>query len=303
MNLVKGAGSQDMIAKGLSLQELYDHYVSPGKLLYMADPIGRFIADHPEQLRAMVSPSQFSNYAIVDAHSTPVKITNPQREGKQLGSLKNVILLLSNPVSYTQLALDRAYQFIEAGCPVELRIRLPSKGGSSEGMIKWMHEHFPHFRYDFILKSMPKGTRFLIKPFTDGQIVQFVLALPTVEDPKLDLTIRLLRVREAVEDSLSNNTMAHNYLARKEKRARQKQGLPPVEGGKSREERVAERGIKISSGFKLVAGTGNLMKRTKKNKKRDAGEISESNDQPELARPFTLEESLDASRAAKARER
>jgi hypothetical protein len=69
----------------------------------------------------------------------------------------------------------------------------------------WLHEHFPHLHPDFILKSMPAGTYYLIKPISDGRRVAFVLSLPLSSEqykkgpaPPKDMTGRLFKVQEAV---------------------------------------------------------------------------------------------------------
>lgn len=227
VNLVKSDTDQQVIAEGLSLQELYDNHVSPGKLLYLTDYVSKGVGDNFETLQTAVMQSKHINYALIDAHTHIHKIKHSQKGFKQHAGLKNVIFLVSNPVGYTRLALDRAYQFIEAGCPVEFRIRLVGpilvkrfKGVVPSEVQTWMHDHFPHLRPDFILKSMPEGTKYLIKPYSDRQTIQFVVAKEVVQGPKIDLTTRLERVRQAVVKSLPNNKMAQNYLARKEKRGK-----------------------------------------------------------------------------------
>lgn len=225
---------QFIVAKeNISLEELYEH-VSPGNFIYQADKLPKQLDGHFEELRDQNIPAQNNNYAIGVAKEkkwngadqvSKKAIKNAQMDGEQLGPLKNIIMLLSNPVSYKHLSLDRAYQFIELGSPVEFRIRLCN---SATGMKKkattpnpelvpWMMDHFPHIRPDFILKAMPEGTAYMVDPVTDGRMVQFVLSKPVKQAPKLDLTTRLFRVKTAVEKSLPRNPMAQRYLYRKVK--------------------------------------------------------------------------------------
>lgn len=251
VNLVESDKCNTIIAKDLSLQELHDKYVSPGKFLYMADPVNKKDADDFEALRAMDSTSQKPNFAIGTVRTVLHNIKNPQPDRKQLGGLKSVNLLLSNPISYTRLALDRAYQFIDAGSPVEFRIRLVGplmvkkfKGILPDEAVPWIQEHFPHLRHDFITKSMPEGTQYLITPFSDGKIIQFVLSVPAEQMPKLDLTTRLRRVSQAVTNSLDKNTMAQNYLAKQERKLREMRPASEIAETKAEREKRVHRGEK-----------------------------------------------------------
>ena len=227
VNLVRSDRDPRVMAEDLSLQELYDEHISPGEFLYMAEPISKKLSENYEKMRQVNLASQQNNYAIVKARTVAnVDVKHAQTELKQLGALKGVHLLLSNPVSYTKEALDRAYQFIESGSPVEFRIRLlgsvmkkkKSKGQApNAGAWPWMHEHFPHLRPDFIHKSMPEGTVFIIKPISDGRCVQFVLGREAEQMPRLNLTKRLLRVKHAVKASIDNNPMAQRWQVKKAK--------------------------------------------------------------------------------------
>ncbi|KAF9701310.1 hypothetical protein EKO04_000017 [Ascochyta lentis] len=209
VNLVKSEFDHTPIAQDISLQALYDDHIAPGKMLYMTQPISKKLSENYERMRDEYIPAHTNNYAIVPAHSIEVVLKNPQTEGKQLGPLKGVHLVLANPVAYTKEAFDRAYQFIEQGSPVEFRVRL--LGSVVKKRMKtarpradawpWMHAHFPHLRPDFILKSMPEGTEYLIKPVSDGYTVQFVLGRRAEEMPVLDLTRRVFRVKKAVAEA------------------------------------------------------------------------------------------------------
>lgn len=231
VNLVASMTDRSVIAEGLSLQELYDNYVDHGKLLYMADPVLKKVDGSLTRLQENNVQSSNNNYALLDAGSLPFNIKNSQKAHKQHGALKNTIFLLSSPPAYTRLALDRSYQFITHGSPVEFRIRLSGPGqeknqAPDSDLLPWMFEHFPHMRPDFILKSMPAGTEYMIQPYTNGEMVQFVLAMPAQKGPKIDLTVRLERVKKQVQDTVPVNKMAMNYLAKRERRARIAQGTP-----------------------------------------------------------------------------
>ena len=219
INLVKDETEQEVLQSDLSLQDVFDKLIEPGKFLYMVTPITKRVAEKLDSLRKDDVPSQTNNYAIVPAHSTPVTVKNPQTDLNQLGGLKGVNLLLSNPVSYTKLAFDRMYQFVENGLPVEVRIRfgpvpLRDSPPPDPTALPWLNNHFPHLRPDFILKSMPEGTRYLVEPVSDGRLVQFVLGREAKDMPK-DLTKRLLKVKTAVQESMGKNKMAQNWAKRR----------------------------------------------------------------------------------------
>jgi hypothetical protein len=235
VNLVASTTDRRVIAEGLSLQELYDNHVDHGKILYMVDPVLKKNDGSLSRLQENNVQSSNNNFALVVAGSIPFNIKNSQKARKQHGALKNTIFLLSSPPEYTRLALDRSYQFISHGSPVEFRIRLSGPGQetkvvpgqhSNRDLLPWLFEHFPHMRPDFILKSMPAGTEYMVQPFTNGGIVQFVLAMPAQKGPKLDLTVRLEKVKKRVADTVPANKMAQNYLVKLERRARIAKGTP-----------------------------------------------------------------------------
>ncbi|CBX96767.1 hypothetical protein IAQ61_008283 [Plenodomus lingam] len=214
VNLVKSDQNQTVVAADLSLQELYDEHVQPGKMLYLAHNIGKAVGDNLERLRTEDKAQEYRNYAVMEPYSCikqgSKEITLRPTRGKQLGELKCVMVRLSSPSAYFKICMDRAYQFIEAGSPVEFRIRLrgstnkmeKQKAGPIENW-RWMHDHWPHLRPDFILKSMPKGAMFLIDPVTDGYIVQFVISLAANVMPTVDLNERLWKVKKGVQKSTS----------------------------------------------------------------------------------------------------
>ncbi|KAF3002959.1 hypothetical protein E8E13_004320 [Curvularia kusanoi] len=285
-----------IVAEGLSLQEVYDNHVGPGKMLYRVDEISKKLAGSFDMLQAQDIPSTYNNYAIVEAGTIPSNIRASQKLLKQHGALKNTILLLSSPVPYQALVLDRSYQFIEHGSPVEFRIRfvLPAmikkyKGVPPSDLIPWMLAHFPHLRPDFILKSMPQGTDYTIKPFTDGLSVQFVLAKQAKQGPKMDLTVRLERVKDAVRKSLGTNHMAQNYLAKKERNLRMLEGASQkqVAAEKRAQMDKVERGAKGIKTTDLNKAFKRLLKASRKdqkkldeleNSRKNLGGVKEPND-------------------------
>ncbi|KAJ4370004.1 hypothetical protein N0V83_005768 [Neocucurbitaria cava] len=193
--------------KDITLQVLYDNHVKPGHMLYFTKTPQKAIAKRAENLEEDAIPPADRQFALVKAHTRFVHIAKSQK-GAQFGALKIVIVSLMNPVHYFKLALDRAYQFILAGSPVEFRLRLCSspKLSSKQDRHKpydpavwpWLHDRFPHLRPDFVLRGMPEGTVYLVEPVSDGRRVQWVMARPVDQMPKVDLNARLVRVKTTV---------------------------------------------------------------------------------------------------------
>lgn len=249
VNLVKSESDHTPIAKDISLQELYDKHVAPGKMLYMTQPVSKTLSKDYKKLRDQKIAEQFNNYAIVEAHPIKAKLAAGEAKVANRGQHKIVHMLLANPIEYTKIALNRAYHFIEQGSPVEVRVRM--LGAAGKGKTKdtpvglnawtWMHAHFPHLRPDFIRKAMPEGTDYLVKPVSDGRIVQFVLTNQTKTMSKTDLTDRVFKVKKMVSKNLSKGVV--------------KEG---VEGGESvgKEEATKENGESIgeASGAGAVGG-------------------------------------------------
>ncbi|KAF1348284.1 hypothetical protein EJ07DRAFT_185072 [Lizonia empirigonia] len=232
VTLVRSETDLRPLTEGVSLQELYDHHIGPGKFLYSAQPVPKTLAQDYEKMREYDVPSQANKYAILPAHTLPIHVKNPQIDGKQFGPLKNVHISLPNPIEYTKGALDRAYQFIELGLPVEFRMRLSGKkkkgtAPPDPAVWPWMHAHFPHLRPDFILKSMPERSEYLIHPVTDGRVVQFVVGRQPAQMPGPDLTQRVFRVKEAVLESMGMPSIGVKTLNKV---------------GRLKKERVKERG-------------------------------------------------------------
>jgi hypothetical protein len=209
VNLVKSDKDKSIIAEGLSLQELHDNYVKDGQLLYSADRPNPVFAQDYEKLRESDYATENNNYALMEPYQTQISKKNTAA-GEQLGALKIIIFALSSPIDYAKAVLDRAYQFVALGCSVEIRIRVKGKKLTKQERLQpgnpetlpWIHKHFPHLRPDIIKKSMPEGTQFLIKPWSDGRIVQWVLHKPWKGMPATKLDERLARVKESVMRSI-----------------------------------------------------------------------------------------------------
>lgn len=197
-----------LIAEDVSFQEAYDSYVKPGHMIYCMKELKKgmaktFATEEKEHLL-----DEYKNFSFVEAKSHRIPLNSPQK-GRQLGGLKNIIFNESSPVSHYRLSMDRAYQFIELGSPVEFRIRLQGSVAKEQRLMPgdptiwpWMHAHFPHLRPDFILKEMPEGTTFLINPVSDGRVCQWVLAKPTTVSSTQDLDKRFEKVQKGVVQSI-----------------------------------------------------------------------------------------------------
>ena len=206
-----------MIAEGITLAEAYANHIKPGSMLYLCKPMPRFSEYDLEKMKDQDVLEKLKDYAIVKAYSTSavVKAGKPQYTNEDktevhlMGPLKVVHIIASSPTLYLQQLLDKAYRFIEQGCTVEFGIKVvhkiaPTKERSKPGPSDywpWLHTHFPHLRPDFILKSMPPGTRYIIQPMCDGRRVTFVLGLHAQDRHTYNLTERLLKVQKAVREN------------------------------------------------------------------------------------------------------
>ncbi|KAF2118633.1 hypothetical protein BDV96DRAFT_568242 [Lophiotrema nucula] len=131
-----------------------------------------------------------------------------------LGPLKEQHLSLGSPTTYWHQALDKMYQFISLGNPVEISLYLRSSHEPdkikrvSRGDLEawpWMHNHFPHMRPDFIMKAMPAGTYYMIEPFSDGKHVQWVMG-PDLPNQKRTFTKALVKIKEQLDQRVKNGT-------------------------------------------------------------------------------------------------
>ncbi|KAF1830105.1 hypothetical protein BDW02DRAFT_115980 [Decorospora gaudefroyi] len=204
-----GKNDRRLIAENISLEEAYDKHVTDGKMLFCIDELKKSTAENFEKLKSLDIPAENNNFALIDAHTHRIPLPTKQK-GYQLGGLKIIVFNLSSPIDYVKLSLDRAYQFIESGAVVEVRTRMKGKQLTKEeriqsgdfGVWPWMHAHFPHLRPDFVLKAMPKDTTMLIKPVSDGRIVQWVMSPKAALMPRMNLNRRLFRVKESVKQSI-----------------------------------------------------------------------------------------------------
>lgn len=183
INLVKegGPGGITVIKSDIDLQDVYDNHVQPGQMLYMVHTITKSVADNYERLRDQDVAATSRNFALLDASASKMKVKDVQL-GLQPGPLKVIPINLSSTKDYTRLQLNRMYQFLKAGSPVEVRLRLRKEGaGKNLQYTKgkhdawhWIHERFPHLRPDFLLKAMPEGTAYCVVPMSNGTHVQWV---------------------------------------------------------------------------------------------------------------------------------
>lgn len=222
VNIVEKKGHR-VVKEDVTLEELYEEHASPGKFVHLVDAVDKTLANNIEKMRED-NTSVRRRYAIVDARIDEKIKARQKKLGEVSGTIKEAHLTLSSPPVYTRIVFDRVYNFIETGSPVEMCIRVFSSSkdrkyevaGSGLDTQKWLHEHYPHLRPDFILKSMPEGTEFLIKPVTNGNVVQFVLGKRPAW-MKGDLTERAFKVKGVVKQTLPENISAQNYLTKQEK--------------------------------------------------------------------------------------
>ncbi|KAF2640661.1 hypothetical protein P280DRAFT_469384 [Massarina eburnea CBS 473.64] len=223
INLIDGKTKQ-VLGQNISLKTLYEEHLRPGRLLYPTEPVPSSLAANVERQIEEGTPQQFNTYATIEAMSIPgvqIKVAKPGVANSskltfyQLGELKRSNLLLKSPIKYFQMNMDKAYRFLLAACPVEFNVRFGQKYLGKKFKLQrgpderwpWMHNHYPHLRPDFIMKCMPQGTYYLIKPFSDGNVVQWVLAMPIANQKPSDtknLTKRVLKVQKSVKLNVSH---------------------------------------------------------------------------------------------------
>ncbi|KAH8716816.1 hypothetical protein GQ44DRAFT_713080 [Phaeosphaeriaceae sp. PMI808] len=203
----------------VSLQELYDNHIKPGRMLYLRHGMGKNSVGVLEKLQAGNLHNLHKQYGVLEAFSIPRNV-KPPNEGKGIGALRVTPVSLSSPEAYFKLAMDRSYQFIYHGSPVEFSVRYSGAGGGKgKKAMKlkagdpdawpWVHNHFPHLRPDFILKSMPEGSVYKIDPVTDGRVLQFVIFKPSknILSPE-NLTHRLFKVKNSVQRNIDHGQQA-----------------------------------------------------------------------------------------------
>jgi hypothetical protein len=206
------------IAEGISLKEVYDQHVKPGHLIYsLGSSIPKDVASNVEKLEAGDFATLNNNYSIFEGGSISYNKKDP-RKGKGIGALRVTPLMLSSTPDYFKLAIDRSYQFVEQGCPVEFVLRYKQGHVKKEvamlptdhGPWKWIHRHFPHLRPDFILRAMPEGSRYVVDPVSNGNVLQFVIAKEVDKGPTIpdSLTKRFFRVKQSVQASIEKGLQA-----------------------------------------------------------------------------------------------
>jgi hypothetical protein len=211
----KNSKRLSVIADNIPFQELLDKHVDDGKILYSMCEIKKGMAKTYLDAEDMPFPEELKDYAISKAHtySAPKGIV---QKGTQIAGLKNIIFNESSPVNFFRMRMDQAYQFLERGCAVEFRLRLQGRMLLKEERIKpagperwtWMHQHMPHLRPDFIMKAMPKSTRYLVNPVSNGRVVQWVAVLGHKQEPEVSLDKRLFRIKDAVIGSIKRGNQA-----------------------------------------------------------------------------------------------
>jgi hypothetical protein len=209
VNLVRGGKT---IAENISLEELYEKHVKPGQLIHLTEAIEKNLTTDIARLKEKNTQLSLRTFGIFEPRSIPGNKKDADA-GKGRGALRVTALNLSSPPKFFQLALDRSYQFIEYGSPVEFTIAIKRsrvskeerlKGSSDKEAWPWIHEHFPHLRPDFILKSMPEGSMWAVEPVTDGRILQFVIICPsTMNRNPVNHTKRLFSVKESVQKHIA----------------------------------------------------------------------------------------------------
>jgi hypothetical protein len=211
INIVK---EDNTMVENISLKEAYARYVEPGLILYLVQDIPKKTAQDIDKLQSEKWQLKARTYALLRAESIPHNI-KPANSGKGAGALRVTPLALSSSEHF-KYSLDRSYQFLKHGSPVEFTFRLTGKHikdkmarlmpSDDVSQLEWMQTHFPHLRPDFILKSMPAGSQYLVDPVSNGRRVQFVIGPPRRKGfpmiPGKNLTRRLFNVKEAVERSI-----------------------------------------------------------------------------------------------------
>ncbi|RMZ67252.1 hypothetical protein GMOD_00001150 [Pyrenophora seminiperda CCB06] len=215
----KNESRRTLIAKNISLQEIYANHIQDGKMLYMAQRMEKRTMNQLLATRDEGLLEGYEEVALVNSHthSTPIKPAVAKSLGRSQGPLKVIIFTIISPPAYVRMVLDRAYQFIESGSPVEMRTRLQSQKLSKEERVRagdpttwpWIHQYFPHLRPDFILKSMPEGTEYFVKPVSDGRIVQWVMGKKAGNrTQRVDVTKRLFTVKASVQKAIAEGQQA-----------------------------------------------------------------------------------------------
>lgn len=214
----------------ISLQDVYRNHVKPGQMLYLDEDIDKSKGASME-VKNDVALGKHTTFRILEAGTLPGNKKDPH-QGKGQGALRVTPLMLSSPADYFKHAIDRSYQFIKHGSPVEFTVRFRNAKMKKEERLMpvdhdawhWIHEHFPHLRPDFILRSMPEGSRYIIDPVSDGRVLQFVIGTDKARNNgpfRSDLTKRFFKVKSSVTQSVQQGKQAQlpSYYREKLQRA------------------------------------------------------------------------------------
>lgn len=212
-------GEDPSVLKGLSLKQLLANHIRPGRFLRLAAAVPRADACPNEHaLKSRRTAAKHRDYVLVDAYSPASKPAVKRKSTawalyvhghdqlEDLQRRRDINLQLATPVKHFEDTINRAYQCIQIGCPVEFNIcvrhcsaneaaKLFSEGDPVDSL-DYVFDHFPHLRPDLIFKSMPEATCWVVHPFTNGRNVRFVLG--NVFHGAHDLTDRILNVQTSV---------------------------------------------------------------------------------------------------------
>lgn len=211
-HLVTLVHGKKTIAENISLAEVYEKHVKPGQLLYLKDGIDKKLAERVSRMKDEETVLAHRTYGIVETGTIPGNKRSPD-SGKGRGAFRVTPLTLASPPDYLMRSLDRSYQFIDHGAPVEFSFAIKRspikkedkwKGIDDKESWPWIHEHFPHLRPDFILKSMPEGSMWSVEPVSDGRRLQFVIIKPSpLNKNPINYTSRLFKVKESVKKQIA----------------------------------------------------------------------------------------------------
>ncbi|KAF1917947.1 hypothetical protein BDU57DRAFT_415714, partial [Ampelomyces quisqualis] len=211
INIIK---ADKTVVENISLKEAYDKHVEPGQMLYLEHEIPKKTAENIEKMQTEKWQLKARTFGVLTAESMPHNLKSAS-SGRGQGVLRVTPLTLSCSEHFKH-CIDRSYQFIKHGSPVEFTFRLSGKHvkdklkrlmpSDDHSQLEWMQSHFPHLRPDFILKAMPEGSHYLVEPVSNGRRIQFVVGpmrrkgFPSL--PRQNLTRRLLNVKRAVQSSI-----------------------------------------------------------------------------------------------------
>lgn len=211
----------EVVAKDVTFQEVHDKHVRPGLSL---SPLKLPALDVPEEKRKLHSvatikthqvPAEFNNYVLTEL-VPPEKIPKfSYKDEKGHAGMKIMPLAsrrLKIPLLF-RLQMEKIHNFLCMKHPVEVRFVLPGRkiGGvrrseknfslnpKADPVIReeweWLHRAWPHLHPDIVLKSMPEGTTFWLKPHIHAAGVGWVFGPPNSQKRAWDKKIDSLRHR------------------------------------------------------------------------------------------------------------